>query len=165
MIQDIAPEIMDQRYRNEEPSAGDRVLAFDGEMLSVVCEEPLTLPRYEDIGGDPALYRYLFAISGQFNLLTDLAVFSCWTFYTLTFIAVMLYRKQRPDLNRVYKVPLYPVVPLIAILSGIYVIVSQLFLSGTTSRIMAVGSILVTLAGLPVYLMVERHRKDGSGQA
>lgn len=65
MIQDIAPEIMDQRYRDEEPSAGDRVLAFDGEMLSVVCEEPLTLPRYEDIGGDPALYRYLFAISGQ----------------------------------------------------------------------------------------------------
>ena len=100
----------------------------------------------------------LFAISGQFNLLTNLAVFSCWTFYTLTFIAVMVYRRQRPDLKRVYSVPLYPVVPLIAILSGIYVVLSQIFLSGPTSRIMAIGSILVTLAGLPVYLLVEKYQ-------
>ena len=100
----------------------------------------------------------LFAISGQFNRLTDLAVFSCWIFYTLTFIAVMRYRKLRPDLNRTYKVPLYPVVPVIAIVSGVYVIVNQLFLAGTTSSLLSLGSIVVTLVGLPVYYAVQRSK-------
>ena len=93
----------------------------------------------------------IFAVSGQFNQLTDLAVFSCWIFYTLTFIAVMKLRKTRPDAERSYKVPLYPVIPLIAIISGIYVIVNQLFMSGATATMMSVGSIVVTLIGLPVY--------------
>lgn len=98
----------------------------------------------------------LFAISGQFNRLTDLAVFSCWTFYTLTFIAVMRYRKMRPDLNRTYKVPLYPVVPLIAIVSGVYVVVNQLFLAGSATSLLSLGSIVVTLVGLPVYYAVQK---------
>lgn len=107
----------------------------------------------------------VFAISGQFNLLTDLAVFSSWTFYTLTFVAVMRYRKQRPDLKRTYKVPLYPVVPLIAIVSGVYVIVNQLFLAGGMARALSLGSIAVTLIGLPVYWAVQRKRGEENGAA
>lgn len=107
----------------------------------------------------------LFAISGQFNLLTDLAVFSCWIFYTLTFVAVMRYRKQRPDLKRSYKVPLYPVIPLVAIVSGIYVVFSQLFLNGSTARMLSLGSILVTLLGLPVYFAVQKRNEAKSQPA
>ena len=105
----------------------------------------------------------VFAVSGRFNLLTDLAVFSSWTFYTLTFAAVMRYRKQRPDLVRNHKVPLYPVVPLIAIASGIYVILNQLFLSGPAARMLSLGSILVTLLGLPVGLAVEKRSRQREG--
>lgn len=99
----------------------------------------------------------LYAISGQFNLLTDLAVFSSWTFYTLTFIGVMKLRKDRPDAERSYKVPFYPVVPLIASLSGVYVIVNQIFFSGIHSTLLSVASILLMLIGLPVY----KATKDG----
>ena len=101
----------------------------------------------------------VLALTGQFNLLTDLAVFSSWTFYTLTFIGVMKYRKDRPDLQRTYRVPGYPVVPLIAIAGGIYIIINQLFLSGMRAWLMSVFSILLTLVGLPIYYAVQRGKK------
>ena len=99
----------------------------------------------------------LYCIGGTFDMLTDLAVFSCWIFYTLTFIAVIIMRKKRPDAERSYKVPLYPVVPLLAILSGAYVIFSQLFLSGAKARGLCFLSIGVTLLGLPIYLWVQKR--------
>lgn len=99
----------------------------------------------------------LYSLIGQFNLLTDLAVFSCWIFYTLTFACVIVLRKKQPNAERKYKVPLYPVVPILAIISGLYVVVSQLFLSGTKATIMSLCSIGITLLGLPVYLLVKKH--------
>lgn len=99
----------------------------------------------------------LYSLSGKFDMLTDLAVFSCWIFYTLTFACVMRLRRTKPDLPRKYKVPLYPFIPLLAILSGLYVVVSQLFLSGPGARLLSLGSIAITLVGLPVYLGVKRY--------
>lgn len=98
----------------------------------------------------------LYSLSGEFNLLTDLAVFSCWIFYTLTFYCVIVLRKKMPDAERKYKVPCYPVIPLLAIFSGLYVVISQLFLSGTRATIMSVASIGITLLGLPVYMAVKK---------
>jgi len=98
----------------------------------------------------------LYSLIGQFNLLTDLAVFSCWIFYTLTFYCVIVLRKKMPDAERKYKVPCYPVIPILAIASGLYVIVSQLFLSGSKATIMSLCSIGITLIGLPVYLAVKK---------
>lgn len=101
----------------------------------------------------------LYAISGQFNLLTNLAVFSSWTFYTLTFMGVMKLRKDQPDAVRTYKVPLYPVIPIIAIVSGIYVILNQIFMSGIESTMLSAGSIAITLVGLPVYGVLKSKEK------
>ena len=101
----------------------------------------------------------LYCLGGTFNMLTNLAVFSCWIFYTLSFIAVIVMRKKRPDAERSYKVPLYPVVPILAILSGAYVIFSQLFLSGKDALILSFLSIGVTLIGLPIYLIVQKFNK------
>ena len=73
-----------------------------------------------------AVLSALYALSGQFNLLSDLAMFAVWSFYVLTFIGVMKLRKTHPNLNRPYKVPLYPIIPLIAIFSGLFVVLNQL---------------------------------------
>lgn len=91
-----------------------------------------------------------------FDLLTNLAVFSCWIFYTLTFASVIRLRKIMPNAERKYKVPLYPVVPLIAIASGLYVVVSQLFLDSMQTTIISLCSIGITLLGLPVYMLVKK---------
>ncbi len=101
----------------------------------------------------------IYSLSGQFNLLTDLAVFSCWIFYTLTFLCVIRMRKTHAHLERKYKVPLYPAIPILAILSGVYVVISQLFLSGTKATLLSLGSIAITLVGLPVYLLVKKRAK------
>ena len=63
-----------------------------------------------------------------------------------------------PDAERSYRVPLYPVIPILAIASGLYVIFSQVFLSGQTAAIMSLFSVVVTLAGLPVYYLAKRKR-------
>lgn len=97
------------------------------------------------------LLACIYSISGQFDMLTNIGVFSCWIFYTLTFACVMRLRKTKPNLERKYKVPLYPIVPILAILSGVYVIVSQLFLSGFSTMLLSFASIAVTLLGYPIY--------------
>ena len=99
----------------------------------------------------------VYSLSGQFDMLTNLAVFSCWIFYTLTFACVIKLRRTRPELERKYKVPLYPVIPILAILSGVYVVISQLFLSGKEATLLSIGSIVITLAGLPVYAAVKKR--------
>lgn len=99
----------------------------------------------------------VYSLSGQFDMLTNLAVFSCWIFYTLTFACVIKLRRTHPELERKYKVPLYPVIPILAILSGVYVVVSQLFLSGKEATLLSIGSIVITLAGLPVYAAVKKR--------
>ena len=98
-----------------------------------------------------ALIGIIYSISGQFNLLTDLAVFSSWLFYTLTFIAVIKLRKDKPLIKREYKVILYPMVPLIAVISGLFVVINQLFLSGIRSTVLSFASLGVLLLGYLYY--------------
>ncbi len=98
----------------------------------------------------------LYSVVGNFDLLTDLGVFSCWVFYTLTFACVMRLRQTHPEWERTYRVPGYPVVPVLAIASGLYVIASQLFLSGQGALMMSLASVAITLVGLPVFYAVRR---------
>ena len=98
----------------------------------------------------------LYSLTGEFDRLTDLAVFSCWVFYTLTFASVIRMRRTHADWERSYRVPLYPVVPALAIASGLYVIVSQLFLSGPQALQTSLVSLAIMFAGLPVYYLVKR---------
>ncbi|MEG0857639.1 MAG: amino acid permease [Terrisporobacter sp.] len=93
----------------------------------------------------------VYSLSGQFNLLTDLAMFSVWAFYVLTFYGVIKLRKDNPGLHRPYKVPMYPFIPIVAMSGGLFVIINQLFFAGSFNRILSVGSIIITLLGLPVY--------------
>lgn len=144
--------------------SGSRVayrLAVEG---SLPCSPWLSrLNRSQTPGNSILLVGSLgafYAVSGQFDLLTNLAVFSSWIFYTLTFAAVIRLRKTMPNADRAYRVPLYPVIPLVAILSGVYVVVSQIFLSGAAARLLSLGSIAATLLGLPIRLLVERRRES-----
>ena len=103
-----------------------------------------------------AVLSCVYALSGQFNLLTDLSIFAVWVFYTLTFIGVIKLRKDQPNLHRPYRVPLYPIVPMIAIACGIFVVVNQLFLSGMTNTMISLGGLVITLLGLPVYTYMNK---------
>ena len=102
----------------------------------------------------------IYALSGQFNLLSDLSMFAIWAFYTLTFIGVIKLRKTQPDLERPYKVPFYPVIPIISICSGLFVVIDQLFLAGMKSSMISLGGVIVTLIGLPVYVVMTNKNSE-----
>ena len=107
-----------------------------------------------------AVLSVIYALSGQFNLLSDLSMFAIWAFYTLTFIGVIKLRKTQPDLERPYKVPFYPVIPIISICSGLFVVIDQLFLAGMKSSMISLGGVIVTLIGLPVYAVMTKKNSE-----
>ena len=107
-----------------------------------------------------AVLSVIYALSGQFNLLSDLSMFAIWAFYTLTFIGVIKLRKTQPDLERPYKVPFYPVIPIISICSGLFVVIDQLFLAGMKSSMISLGGVIITLIGLPVYAVMTKKNSE-----
>ena len=107
-----------------------------------------------------AVLSVIYALSGQFNLLSDLSMFAIWAFYTLTFIGVIKLRKTQPDLKRPYKVPFYPVIPIISICSGLFVVIDQLFLAGMKSSMISLGGVIITLIGLPVYAVMTKKNSE-----
>jgi APA family basic amino acid/polyamine antiporter len=90
----------------------------------------------------------ILMFTGKFNQLTDLLIFVIWIFYVMTFYAVFVLRKKQPNLHRPYKVPLYPIVPIIAIVGGAYIIINTI----VTQPLNAGLGILLTVIGFPVYM-------------
>jgi amino acid transporter/ABC-type amino acid transport substrate-binding protein len=82
--------------------------------------------------------------------LSDIAIFAVWIFYLLSFIAVFIARKKMPLAQRSYKVPFYPLTPLIAIAGAIYIIYGM-FASHPLYAFVSVG---LTLAGIPVLYLI-----------
>jgi APA family basic amino acid/polyamine antiporter len=97
---------------------------------------------------------YIF--TGKFDQLTDLTIFVVWLFYVMTFVAVFILRKNQPDLHRPYKVPLYPIIPIIAILGGLYIIINTLI----TQPLNAGLGLIFTLIGIPIYTFKKSKSKQ-----
>ncbi|MGT2832440.1 APC family permease [Streptococcus halotolerans] len=95
---------------------------------------------------------------GGFNVLSDMLIFVIWIFYTLVFVAVIRLRQKEPDLYRPYKVPLYPLIPMIAIIGGIFILVLTL----KNQFPLALMGILLTALGIPVYLYQQKAGRDKS---
>ncbi|MBP1041843.1 amino acid permease [Vagococcus sp. BWB3-3] len=93
-------------------------------------------------------------LSGSFDQLTDLSVFVIWMFNTLTFVGVFVLRKRQPDTVRSYKVPLYPFVPLVAIVGGGFIVINTLF----EQPLNATLGLVLTVLGLPLYYWHEKTK-------
>ncbi|AYW49598.1 APC family permease [Tetragenococcus halophilus] len=91
---------------------------------------------------------------GTFDLLTDMLIFVMWSFSMLLFLAVFILRKKAPEMPRPYKVPLYPVVPLIAMIGGGFILMMTLI----TTPGLALTGIGVTAIGVPVYYYMKKSR-------
>lgn len=83
--------------------------------------------------------------------ITDFAIFSVYIFYTLAFFAIFILRKKQPVYEG-YRTPFYPVVPLIAALSAIYILGNTVLMQTK----IAVISIAITALGTPIYALLKR---------
>jgi APA family basic amino acid/polyamine antiporter len=99
------------------------------------------------------IWSSVLVLSGTFDQLTDMIVFSVFIFYGATTLGVFILRIKMPEAHRPYKVWGYPVVPAIFILFCIFLFCNTTI---TRPREAAIGMFLI-LSGIPVYLVL--HRK------
>ncbi|MDK2867329.1 MAG: basic amino acid/polyamine antiporter, family [Clostridiales bacterium] len=89
----------------------------------------------------------VYVLTGSFEKLTNLAMFMVWVFFVLAVAGIFILRQKYAHLTTTYRVPLYPVIPFIGIIGGLYVIISTLV--GDPRN--AIFGIAATAAGYPIY--------------
>ena len=93
------------------------------------------------------VWSALLAASGTFDQLTNMAVMSYALFWVPVVAAVMVLRRRLPQAPRPYRVPGYPLVPLLFVLVMVWIVISALI---TTPR-ESLATIVLILLGLPLY--------------
>jgi APA family basic amino acid/polyamine antiporter len=99
-----------------------------------------------------------YTLMGTFEEIIRYFVFVATIWFVLNIAAVFVLRRKRPDLERPFKVPLYPVTPLIflAMVAGLMI---QLYRDNTHDANMG---LLLMLAAVPIYFIWrKRHRSAG----
>jgi APA family basic amino acid/polyamine antiporter len=94
----------------------------------------------------------VFALSNTYDRLVRYAVFADWIFFALAGVALLVFRRTRPDAPRPYKAPLYPVLPVVFAAAG-FGIVANMFVSDPQNAL--IGSAIIA-AGVPVYVAWRR---------
>jgi len=98
----------------------------------------------------------IILLSGRYDELATLVIFPSWILYGMTAASVIVLRIKRPEMNRPYRVPGYPVVPIFFVLVAIALLYSTLLNSPRESGI---GLVLI-IAGLPFYFFWNRRRRE-----
>lgn len=79
-----------------------------------------------------------------------------WFFFLLTGISLLVLRKKEPRAGRPFRVPLYPVTPLIFCLTCLYLLYSSLVFTGYGALV----GVAVLLAGLLLFPFLKRPGND-----
>jgi len=99
---------------------------------------------------------------GTFESLTTYVVFMDWIFMTMAAIALFMFRRKKDrEAVPTYKVPLYPVIPLI------FIMISLWFLGSTIigRPIQAVAGLVLMAVGLPVYYIFKSRNLNTKGKS
>ena len=93
------------------------------------------------------VWACILTFTGTFNQLITYIIFASWIFYGMSAGAVIILRKKKPDMDRPYKTPAYPWIPIIFIFFAIFLTINTIM---EAPRDAAIGSGII-LAGLPLY--------------
>jgi APA family basic amino acid/polyamine antiporter len=122
-----------------------------------------TLARVHPRFGTPAasivavaLVGALLTLSGTFDQLLTYVVFTGWIFYMLAGISLFVFRRRDPHAPRPYRVPGYPLTPLVFVISALGVVLNTIVAQPARA---AVGLGVVAL-GVPVYYLWARDARN-----
>jgi APA family basic amino acid/polyamine antiporter len=105
----------------------------------------------------------LLALSGSFDDLTDAVVFASWLFYALNTGTVLRLRRREPDRDRPFRVPGFPIVPLVFIGLAILLIANTIW---TSPRPSAMGLGATALGGVVYFIFLRgKPRPDAQSTA
>ncbi|HXT49385.1 MAG TPA: amino acid permease, partial [Gemmatimonadaceae bacterium] len=96
-----------------------------------------------------ALWAAVLAVSGTFEQLLTFVVFTGWIFYALGALSVFVYRRRLPNAHRPFRVPGYPVTPLLFVLSALGLVLNTV----VTQPLRAATGIGVVLLGTPAFFI------------
>ena len=98
----------------------------------------------------------IYILSGTFETVTNMVIFVVWVFFTMTVFGIFILRKKYPRKEGLYATPLYPIVPILGIVGGAYLVISTLISMFKLSMI----GIIVAVIGLPVYFYYKNKRNN-----
>jgi basic amino acid/polyamine antiporter, APA family len=101
-----------------------------------------------------AVWAGILAATGTFEQLLTYVVFVGWIFYALAAASLFVFRKRYPNAERPYKVPGYPITPLIFILAAALLVINTVMEQPARA---AVG-LAISLAGAPAYLIWQKRK-------
>lgn len=104
-------------------------------------------PAFAVIAG--AIWSMLLAITGTFEQLLTYVVFVGWIFYALAAASIFVYRRKAPDAVRPYRVPGYPITPLLFIIAAAALALNTII----TQPLRAGIGLGIVLLGAPVFLI------------
>ena len=96
-----------------------------------------------------AVWSAILAASGTFEQLLTYVVFVGWAFYALAAASIFVYRKRMPEADRPYRVPAYPLTPLLFIVAAAALVINTV----VTQPARAAVGIGIVLLGAPAYLV------------
>jgi len=113
-------------------------------------------------------WSILLLFSGTFDTLTDTLIFVSWFFYVANAWAVIVLRRREPDAPRPFKVPWYPLVPLVFVCFGLVYLVLTLcndvaayrhaIAAGQPALLNCALGLALVLSGTPIYFYYRRRK-------
>lgn len=104
------------------------------------------------------LWAAVLLISGSYETLTDYAMFGIWLSYAFMVAGLMVLRLKRPDAPRPFRMPGYPVTPILFLAVATWFLVNMLI---TRPKPSGWGLALIAV-GVPVYWIIQRRRHAAS---
>ncbi|MBI3005670.1 MAG: amino acid permease [Ignavibacteriales bacterium] len=102
------------------------------------------------------VWSCVLTLTGTYSDLLTYTTFASLLFNVLTVVALFVFRKKRPDMERPYKVWGYPFVPIVYILVAVFFIV-YIFVGDLRNSGLGLA---IILTGVPVYFYWSRKTKS-----
>ncbi len=150
-------------------------LIFTFLLLSTVSSMIITGPRVTQVlGSDYSFFKWfsdknkkdipvkailiqsaiaiIYVITSTFDQVITYIGFTLNLFTMLTVIGLIVYREQHPETKRPYKVPLYPVIPILFIIINLWILVYGLIYKPYES----IAGLITSLSGLIIFFISKR---------
>lgn len=100
------------------------------------------------------LVAIAFTATGTFEQLLTYVVFAGWIFYALGAMSIFVYRRKQPNAPRPFRVPGYPLTPILFVLSAVAIVINTI-ISQPLRAAIGVG---IVLSGAPVFYFWRKRK-------
>jgi basic amino acid/polyamine antiporter, APA family len=110
-------------------------------------------PAFAILAG--SAWAMVMAATGSFDQLLTYVVFAAWIFYGLGALSIFVYRRRQPHAPRPFRVPGYPVTPLLFVASAALLVLNTIISQPTRAAI----GIAVVFSGVPAFYWWRRSTR------